>query len=143
MLYHTQAIPDTSDEVFGDCFRTCIACLLNLPLSDVPHNSSPKLGEENQEVFDWLHAQNICMSGFHLPGRYSIQTVLYYANAYKTADTHYILQIHHKSGGHAVIGRNNKIVHDPAPDDRKDYIWNLIKNKEVTEYWVAFLSLIL
>lgn len=112
----------------GDCFRTCLACLLDLEVTEVPHflsihydPTSPNPHLESPEmkthIKDWLASKG-----------YALVEVPYQAEAEERPnrimehlalkdgeDMCYLLSGRSVNAAHVVIGRGPKILWDPSP----------------------------
>jgi len=117
MKYHKQLFKhDPDNGVIGDCQRTAIACILNLDVEEVPH-----FGEKhwldtvafNKAIDDWLELRNLaCVNSCY---DCSLETVLEWQN--NNPNCYYMLVGESGNGtNHVVIGRGDKIIHDPAID---------------------------
>lgn len=106
---------DPDNGVFGDCFRTCLACLLDLTPGEVPHfhDQNPGADVAWAKMEKWLAGRGLAMIRV----------------AYATADIEVILKlqanlnpgIFYLLGGrtpggveHIVIAKDGAIHHDPA-----------------------------
>jgi hypothetical protein len=103
----------------GDCFRACIASLLEMNIEDVPHfveiyENNPELHKKPwlKVVNDWLkeigyYYIEISYNGYH-PGAFK---------AWAGIDEYYHILCGKSPRGcsHAVIGKNGKIFFDPHP----------------------------
>lgn len=113
MIELTQLIlHDPENNKYGDCFRTCVACILEIPdATHVPHFfencfDDPHLWQ--QSLNDWLFKRGLAYIEISSPG----------AEWFKSwgIDTYHIISGYSTRGfGHAVVGRNGKIVWDPHP----------------------------
>ena len=110
MQYHTQLIKhNPAQGQFGDCYRTALACILDMAPEDVPHYADRE---------DWLDLSNkwLKSQGF---GNFS---VAFKVDSYKDVirglgvtnpDIYYILRGASAAGpNHCFIGVNNDIIHD-------------------------------
>jgi hypothetical protein len=100
---------DPSNNKIGDCYRACIASILELNIEDVPHFM---IQEPRQRIKSLL--QFLGEYGYTL---YSVEGLVDYT--YPDENDYYIVSgISPKDSKikHAVIGYNGKIVHDPHPD---------------------------
>lgn len=88
----------------GDCFRACVASIMNLPLEGVPHFML--FGDKWFDTFVlWIGLQ-----GYDVRFATDADEV--------PADRFYILSGKSPRGAfnHAVVARNGAVVHDPHPD---------------------------
>lgn len=96
---------------YGDCIRACIASLLDLPTTDVPHFVRDGCAPEvtYQRIRDWLATRGIVpmLSGFAAsPTPEPILNFMGETNP----GVYYVLM----SADHAVVCLGGEIVHDPA-----------------------------
>lgn len=70
MKFHKQLIVDPSR---GDCVRTCVACVLDLEVMDVPNFTDMNLEDPSKDMWDhmtiWLRSQGYCMVKLQAEGR--------------------------------------------------------------------------
>ena len=138
MTPYTQLIQhDPEYGVYGDCYRTCIGCLLDIQPIEIPHFYKDKeYGDSIDVDYDvrmWLKPRNLHLLTTSI--RDTIEDFLDYMKTFNCAQ-HYILL-----GGtpsnipHAVVCRGGEIIHDPAPS-----------NPGVTQplddglYWADFIT---
>lgn len=103
----------------GDCFRACVASILELDIETVPHFHSDGCqddGEITDRLNDWLFTHHDLIKwGYAYPGFVSLDDVLKFTGM-NNPNIHYILHGATSSDeAHAVICRNNAMVHDPSP----------------------------
>jgi len=106
----------------GDCWRTCVACILNVPPHTIPHHYK-EMWQGTVDIAQEVHkATNVL-----LRERYGIQYVEYpisctleelktYCNHYYH-DHHVMIGCNSIHGGHSVIMRNDDYMWDPAIDN--------------------------
>jgi hypothetical protein len=90
----------------GNCVQACVASILELPLSDVPHFL---------EYNDWWEALNWFLG---CRGMYAVDLMI---NVHKRAG--FVCRGYHLINGpntrngvlHAVVGKDGRMVHDPFP----------------------------
>ncbi len=107
--------------LIGDCFRTCLACLLDLHPSDVPHFVAENYSEKQTPEFrtrvdTWLR-QNHRLSSIDC--RYAVeegdqQLFLDDLARVHGEDLCYLLLGKGSNGPHYCIYRGNKLLWDPA-----------------------------
>ena len=105
---------DPKNGQYGDCARTCIACLLDLPPRSVPHLFEN--GMIDGEVFwqrmdEWL--AKLGLKSFGVPYDADVTDVLKTVGHY-FPETYYMLGAASRTADHFVIAKGDKIVHDPA-----------------------------
>ena len=99
----------------GDCFRTALACLLDMPRESVPHffgDHWPDHAAAKDAVDDFLSGLGLMM----LVAPYWHFAPVLESMHEKTGDDCYHLILGQCSTvGHAVVGLNGKLIHDPLP----------------------------
>lgn len=95
---------------WGDCFRCCIASILELPASDVPHVmcGDDTTGKWYGLLLDWLQPQGLSYIEFHMdpkaPWNWDPKARIYHT-----------LSGWSGRARHTVVALNGEMVHDPAP----------------------------
>ena len=95
------------DPVHGDCFATCVACLLDLPRSDVPNFMEKPGPEWWVDLQDWLSTRGLwceAHSGKGSQGQITDNPPGYWIASGKSPRGAY---------HHAVIFHGNTLAHDP------------------------------
>ena len=97
----------------GDCFRACVASILELRSQDVPH--TPNTTPEDDRV-EWIANMNNYLRPLGLAVIYTVPE-----DGYKQFEEigihncYYIMCVSFESGPlHAIVGRNGNVTHDPA-----------------------------
>lgn len=102
-----------------DCFRTCIACLLDYDAPDqVPNFMAGMVDltvpeEVRVQINEWMLARGVCLweTPYHTDHAHLMK-----AMAEGQPDCHYILSgRNHLGRAHSAIYRRSDLVHDPAP----------------------------
>lgn len=118
MKYHKQTIlHDPENGLFGDCFRTCIACLLDLHPLQVPHFCDQWVKDKDimPEVNKWLALRNLIM--FSAAYESDVDTVLNYLKNVNKGVYFMVSGMSERGANHVVIAYEGKIVHDPHPSN--------------------------
>ncbi len=123
MIYRKQLFRhDPANEIFGDCWRTCIACILNLEPWKVPHfyqnwlmGKFPEAPIENCR--SWLKSQGYGLASMQFDGRDPIEELL--ANmAMLSPGVHYILDGSSARGiAHSIVCKDDELIWDPHPSN--------------------------
>lgn len=137
ILKHTQLFKhDPENGTWGDCWRTCIACILMVPVDDVPHVFDKGVDSDTasaaMKAFLAERGVLVISSNFVADGM-SLQYFLdLMANWY--GDQPYMF-IGRSSNGtnHVVICQGNKIIHDPSIDQSGIVGPNI--GNDGKEYW--------
>lgn len=117
MLFAKQRLLHKPEEgQYGDCFRTALACMLNLAPEEVPHFLHD---DPSSEVFwsranEWLLARGLKL--FNVPFKADLDDVLATMKA-QNPGVYYLLAGESPRGtAHQVIALDDAIIHDPHPD---------------------------
>ena len=116
---------DPANGVYGDCARTAIACLLDVPPQDVPHFMD---GCDNDEQADvaidaqqaWLGSRGLAVVtlGYGGYGPDDPPSAILDVMAESNPGIYYLLVGRSQSGvNHVVVCCGGEIVHDPSLDD--------------------------
>lgn len=120
---------------YGDCHRTAIACVLGLPLDQVPHflhDDPPTPVFQNRER-KFLASQGLV--AVTIAFEQELDTVLAWTNQFPNAA--FILAIESERGfGHSVVVKNGRVVCDPASDEPKIDQWEKLEGY----FWLTVLT---
>ena len=100
----------------GDCFRCCIASLLELRAEDVPHFMDPYDATDGKWYVDliaWLAKRGLSYLEFNVPAE--IHGNWFSGIAQGGFDCYHLLSGISPRARHTVVARNGVMVHDPAP----------------------------
>jgi hypothetical protein len=107
--------------LYGDCHRAALASILDLPILDVPHFMDG-LGPLEGEEFERRQRGFLATLGY-VPiivpyvGTDGLDTLLA-SIAHNCPNAYYLLGGDAGRGaGHTVVGYNDKIIHDPHPNN--------------------------
>lgn len=134
MIKHIQRFRHKPEEgIFGDCHRTCFACLMDLEPEEVPN-----FGEHHGDPYGFYEAVDKFLS---LKGLArvelafdSLDDVFQIMHNLNTS-VYYILGGKSQTGvNHSVIGLGNRIFHDPSQTQA-----GIIGPCTDGYYWVTFL----
>ena len=119
MRKQKQLVPHDPDAgLYGDCLRASIACLLDLPVSDVPHYHDHNITEgssQHYEIGRWLSTQNKTL--IQTTFRCGLKHLLDHMKEINPG-VYYILKGRSKTNTlHCVICLNDQVVWDTALDD--------------------------
>ena len=100
---------------YGDCFRACIASLLE---TDAPHvlHDNCSAERQRQRIDVWLAPRGLAFIEFPIAAK-GVGTALHVADVLtKYSGVHYMLsgQSRHDRG-HYVVCRGGEVVHNPTP----------------------------
>lgn len=114
MKYHHQTIKhDPANEQWGDCFRTALACILDLEIEDVPHfmHGNPDSEIVWTQVNKWLNERGLHM--MTLPFSGSLSDVLTTMGKLNPGVRYLLAGTSVNGFNHQVIAQGDKIIHDP------------------------------
>jgi hypothetical protein len=138
MTPHKQLFRHRPEEgLIGDCWRTCIACLLDMAPADVPHFCDAEAWNNselaNAAARRWLHARGFNFIQYAMQGE--LEAVLRSVAAC-APDQHYLLAGTSTTGcGHSVIGFNDAVAWDPSIDDA-----GIVGPMSDGYYWLTWLT---
>lgn len=120
MQYHDQLITHAPEHgVYGDCFRTCIACLLDLHPREVPHFFQADYTAPQNEIDrcwdmaqEWLSGRGLTMFSVAFAG--NLEDLLNTMRV-QNPGIYYLLGGSSGTANHQVVALDDKIVHDPNP----------------------------
>lgn len=119
MKYHTQILLHDPDRgVQGDCFRTALACLLDLNPRDVPHfwgDPSRDADEVWREVDAWL-TQNHGLRRWTAAYAGDLESLLEALKVQNPGIAFLLCGASPRGTAHQVIACDGKIIHDPHPE---------------------------
>lgn len=108
----------------GDCFRTCVACVLDRPQVEVPHGFGKFWIDKDTTVTplvhaqlnEWLLAQGYQCRFIEIPLETTREQLgTYLTHYYK--DMHVVVGCNSRNGGHSVVMRNDDYMYDPSIDE--------------------------
>jgi hypothetical protein len=114
MTPQTQEYPDHAPErgLIGECFRSALASLTDIPIAQVPHflrDHWPDGDTALRAMNAFLAQRGLAL--IHLPGlNFEAMRREGVGDIY-----HLIMGIDPEGDGHACVGLNGRIVHDPHP----------------------------
>lgn len=141
MKYHKQLIKhDPENGQYGDCYRTVIACLLDLEPEQVPHicenGSIDTDGELKNEMNQWL-ADNYGLSHIEFPIKgENLQQVLDWTAAYMNSCRYTLLGKSAIGVNHIVIANGSRIEHCTSGNG---IVGPIEGDDGEAYYWIGFL----
>lgn len=127
---------DPENGLIGDCYRTCIGCLFDLPPDQVPHfNDPPERCHDacRARVNEWLIPRGLRTATIAFSAEVStLDIVLDFMRALNP-NVEYILAGMGRAGvNHCVVARGGDIVHDPSGS-------GIVGPCDDGNYWLEFL----
>ena len=120
MRFHKQLITEVDPDqgLYGDCYRTVIACLLDMEILDVPNFADPAVYEKSVSgtftgaVDEWLKRHGYDRAIIRFPTSAPPESVL---RRFRDRFCYWILAGRGARGcNHAVICYRDGVVHDPS-----------------------------
>lgn len=112
---------DPANGVYGDCYRTVIACLLDLAPTDVPHinedTGASGMKEQGDAMDVWLAGRGLREINIAFPGDTPLADVLSTMEAMNPGLRFMITGTSRNETNHCVICRSGEIEWDPSLTD--------------------------
>lgn len=123
--------------IIGDCFPTCLACLLEIPRDDVPHffedwDGDPAPQWEN--VHTWLSGQGVRLLKIPYSGDGDYEAVISCVGNVNRDYRFLLTGTSNTGANHIVICKNGTIDHDPSIDQV-----GIVGPCDDGIYWIEFL----
>jgi hypothetical protein len=123
----------------GDCWRTSLACLLEIPQYKVPHFLQVEMEtgyRAAQHIYDWLFDRDLHIVDIPI---YDIEQWFKF-NAVQNPNTYYLLGGTSPRGwGHSVVALGGKVVWDPSKASDGDFANSLTGPMSDGFYWASFI----
>ena len=104
-------------EEVGDCWRACIASILNLSSSEVPNFADcGDMSVMLEKTREWLKPRGLALFQTYCSGHWTVEKVLAWFSA-KSPDAPFILcgaSRRDPASDHAVVAMGGSIAHDPS-----------------------------
>jgi len=129
---------DPDNNIYGDCWRTCIACLLNVEPDTIPHfyNKDCQDPQQAQHEMNRFLEASYGVKEISIPfDGASLDAVQ--SNFKERNDNLYYMLTGTSANGtnHCVICYNGEIIHDPALDNS-----GIVGPCDDGFYWISFLA---
>jgi hypothetical protein len=103
---------------YGDCFRACLASLLE---TDVPHvlHDNCNAGRQRQRIDLWLQPRGLAFVEFPLAVP-TLKEALTFADTFTNySGIHYLLSgLTHRDTGHYIVCCGAQVAHNPTPGSK-------------------------
>jgi hypothetical protein len=119
---------------YADCVRACVASILDRPAVNVPHwFENPERDGENCQLNMqlWLAEQGKIAAMIGIPGNTPFPLLLAFMRD-NYPDCYYMLWCN-SGGDHAIVGQNDKIVHNPA------WIKSPVDGPHSSGFWIVWI----
>jgi len=114
MKFHKQRFLHNPPLTYGDCQRTCFACLLDMEPEDIPNFGENYYNVEawEKQISEWLKTMNLTKIRifFHGP----LQNVLTSMKSCNPGHYYLLGGVSARGTNHVVIGLDDAIIHDTA-----------------------------
>lgn len=125
MFKHKQLIANQPGR-WGDCYRTAVACLLELPPEEVPHFYEEAVADDAEDKWDfnkaipawinsWLAERGIVRMMVTINGEAPM--VLHYCSLMSGGMPYLLSGINAAGASHVIICQGSKMVWDPSPTE--------------------------
>lgn len=129
---------DPENGVWGDCFRTCVACLLDLHPAAVPHRHEDIGSDEQDRDMDaWLSQRGLRLIRFCIHWPESTLSELLAYCGYMGGGRFMVTGTSPRGTCHVVVADATGQVHDPHPDGG-----DLVGPCETGQWWLTFLGVL-
>lgn len=106
-----------ADGIYGDCFRTAVACILECDPAELPHEHRAVTGAEQNALIDaWLSARGLTLLSVPFAAS-DLDEALRTCAFWSRGLPFLLIGRSRNDANHVVIGRGAQIIHDPAQDD--------------------------
>jgi hypothetical protein len=143
MKFHKQLFShDPANGSFGDCLRTCYACLLDIEDVEQVPNFGIHYGDTkafNKASGDWLLGRGLKEVSFPLNGEMSLERLFECMTSWNPNTTYMLTGLGARGVNHVVIARNDKIIHDPHPSNA-GLVGPCVEPDQPPIWWVHFLA---
>ena len=125
------------ESIKGDCWRTALACLLDMEPAEVPHfYGSAEDPEEVDRLTDaFLAPRGLRILTMAMPGEMPLEQALAWVGCWNPGLHHLLSGTSRNGTSHVVIARDGAIVHDTARDDS-----GIAGPTDTGWWWVQFLG---
>ena len=131
-----------AERIIGDCFRTCIACILNMERDQVPHVYAEVFNYDDPKttVAPQAHAAlnkwlaNYGMRFVEIPVECPDYETLRTYTSHYFSDLHIVLGCSSRNGGHSVVIQGKDYIWDPSIDNS-----GCVGPMEDGYYWIGLL----
>lgn len=124
---------------YGDCHRTCIACLLDVLPAEVPHpylNGSVSAEEANEVLDFWLYERFGLRQVHMVYGGKAVLGEMLKVISGLNPGLHFIVSGTSRTGcNHFVIACDGEIIHDPSTSDS-----GIVGPCDDGLWWITFLA---
>lgn len=132
---------DPENAQFGDCWRTAIACLLDLEPGDVPHFAVGNATEDEwyERTLAWLKPWGLCLVAYPMGAEWSRDQVIE-SVSHHNRGVHWILSGRNGNGAnHNIICRDGAMVWDSSLDPHE---LGVTEAATGGHWWIYFIGVL-
>lgn len=100
--------------IYGDCWRTVLACLLDMDPREIPHMHVEMESADTWPVAEWLDRQGLRNVALPISGEVDLETALLVASAPNPGLRFMFVGTSRTGCNHIVIAQDGEIIHDPS-----------------------------
>lgn len=124
---------DPENGIWGDCFRTCLAIILDRDAAEVPHFMDGNPPDCEVQIAAWLKSQGLVLIRVKVDGSAELDSVLNMGA--EASPLPYILSGYSRTpADHCVVCHGDQIVCDPSLTDA-----GIIGPLSNNQWWVEWL----
>lgn len=106
---------DPSNGIYGDCYRTAIACLMGRRPEEVPHFCQGQDdGQTDDRVRAFLRPLGLVLLGINFNGDCDLEMILRLGEHYSQGMPYLLSGTSRTGCNHVVVCIGNEITHDPS-----------------------------
>ena len=134
---------DPGKSQWGDCYRTCIAMVLGLNASEVPHFADGGEADTCKDRVDsWLEERGLKMFAWYFDAEVTAFPHLLEWAGRAAGDDPYIVSVQSAVADHCIVGLGDEVFCDPATGEkpaRPRYFPQQDPNGR-EYYWIEFIA---
>ena len=132
---------DPDNEVYGDCFRTCIAIILDEDIEVVPHFCDPNQFKDHKKALrKFLHKRDLDVFTIMYPGETSFADVLFTTGHYNPGIPMVISGKSPRGVNHCIVAMDGEVFCDPF-DGSDNPTPFLGPSEESGMWWVEVIAM--
>lgn len=128
---------DSDNGIWGDCYRTAIACILDLDREEVPHfYDNDADGEQGRAATqEWMQARGLYLIEFAVVANDDLGAALHGISSMNPGLPFLLSGVSANGCNHVVVCLDGEIVHDPAIDNS-----GIVGPQDDGCYWLMFIG---
>lgn len=123
-MFKNKQIIEPGNGQRGDCYRTALSCLLELPAEEVPHFYEDAVSDEADDKWDfnkaipawitaWLAERGLLRIMTTISG--DLPTVLHYCSMMAGGSPYLLSGVSSTGISHVIVAQGSKMIWDPSP----------------------------